>query len=245
MIRGMRPPAWTSSKSTGVFSSKRASSSSDPCTRATPSYGKMSTTSPVAILETSISMGSAPLSSIVLKKMGAIFVPMHTPPVRLLGTLGMSCPMNHWIELVADLREEPVPTTSPTYASGCPFSLSSAICAGASWIPSRGFLSIAVACRGMSGRDQASTAGERSSVLVSPGTLNTVTVIFSGTGARLVNHSASAHDCMTSCAAAFPALAFASTSWKASNIKRVSFSAAAAAADSSGSSRAPTRPSML
>jgi len=47
----------------------------------------------------------------------------------------------------------------------------------------------------MSGRDQASGAGERSSVFVSPGTLNTVTVIFSGSGALELNHSPSAHDC--------------------------------------------------
>ena len=39
---------------------------------------------------------------------------------------------------------------------------------------------MAFACRGMSGRDQASCAGERSSVLVSPGTLNTATVSFAG-----------------------------------------------------------------
>ena len=50
----------------------------------------------------------------------------------------------------------------------------------------------------MSGRLQASGAGERSSVLVSPGTLKTVTVIFSGTLGRLVNHSASAQLCITS-----------------------------------------------
>ena len=63
---------------------------------------------------TGISMGSAPESSMVLKKMGAILLPMHRPPVRLLGTLGMSSPMNHSTLLVADLRLEPVPTTSPT-----------------------------------------------------------------------------------------------------------------------------------
>ena len=132
---------------------------------------------------TSISRGSAPESSIVLKKMGAIFPPTHTPPVRLFGTFGMSSPMNQSTEFVADLRLEPVPTTSPTYASGKPFALSSSICAGASWMPSLGFLSMASAWRGMSGRDHASGAGDRSSVLVSPVTLNTVTVIFSGTGA--------------------------------------------------------------
>ena len=51
-------------------------------------------------------------------------------------------------------------------------------------------------------------AGDRSSVLVSPGTLNTVTVIFFSTSGRLVNHSASAQLCITSLALALPALAF-------------------------------------
>ncbi|MNP67023.1 hypothetical protein D3C76_1628040 [compost metagenome] len=50
----------------------------------------------------------------VLKKMGAILPPRQTPPARLFGTKGMSSPMNQSTELVADLREEPVPTTSPT-----------------------------------------------------------------------------------------------------------------------------------
>ena len=59
-------------------------------------------------------MGSAPASSIVLKKIGAILLPKHTPPKRLFGTNGMSAPVHHNTELVADLREEPVPTTSPT-----------------------------------------------------------------------------------------------------------------------------------
>ena len=54
-------------------------------------------------------------------------------------------------------------------------------------------------CSGMSGRLQASGAGDRSSVLVSPVTLNTVTVIFCGTSGRLVNHSASAQLCTTAC----------------------------------------------
>ena len=43
-------------------------------------------------------------------------------------------------------------------------------------MPGRGFFSMASACSGMSGRVQASGAGDRSSVLVSPVTLNTVTV---------------------------------------------------------------------
>jgi hypothetical protein len=34
--------------------------------------------------------------------------------VTLVRDVGMSSPVNHSTELVADLREEPVPTTSPT-----------------------------------------------------------------------------------------------------------------------------------
>ena len=44
-------------------------------------------------------------------------------------------------------------------------------------------------CTGMSGLDHASGAGDRSSVFVSPGTLNTTTSIFSWTLGLLVNHS--------------------------------------------------------
>ena len=73
-------------------------------------------------------------------------------------------------------------------------------------MPGRAFFSMASACSGMSGRLQASGAGERSSVLVSPVTLNTVTVRLSGTSGREVNHSASAQDCMTALALALPAL---------------------------------------
>ena len=103
-------------------------------------------------------------------------------------------------------------------------------------IPSRSFLSIANACSGMSGRDQASCAGDRSSVLVSPGTLNTVRRISAGTSSRRVNHSASAHERMTAPAFALPAFALSSTSWKASNISSVNFSCSAASAPSSVSS---------
>ena len=63
---------------------------------------------------TSISTGNAPASSIVLKKIGAILEPKHTPPSFLFGMCGSSSPKNQSTELVADLREEPVPTTSPT-----------------------------------------------------------------------------------------------------------------------------------
>ena len=64
--------------------------------------------------ETSTSIGSAPESSWVLKKIGAILPPSVTPPKRLFGTKGMSSPKPQTIELVALLRDEPVPTTSPT-----------------------------------------------------------------------------------------------------------------------------------
>lgn len=139
----------------------------------------------------------AHLSSMVLKNIGAILAPMHTPPVRLFGTFGMSSPMYHRTLFVADFRDEPVPTTSPTYASGCPLRFKSSICARASVMPSRGFFSIASAWRGMSGRLQASGAGDKSSVFVSPDTLKTVMVIFFWTSGRDVNHSAFAHDSIT------------------------------------------------
>ena len=89
----------------------------------------MSITSPMFIFSTSASNTNAPASSMVLKKIGATFEPMHTPPPRLLGTPGKSSPKNHNTELVADLRDEPVPTTSPTNATGYPLLLTSSICA--------------------------------------------------------------------------------------------------------------------
>ena len=127
--------------------------------------------------------------------------------------------MNQSTELVADLREEPVPTTSPTYARGKPFVLSSSSCVigptspgFSGLIPSRSFFSIAKACSGISGRDHASGAGERSSVFVSPVTLNTVTEIFSATAGLFTNHSAFAQDSITCLANSLPAFAFSSTS---------------------------------
>ena len=66
---------------------------------------------------TSASNTNAPASSIVLKKIGATLAPIQIPPPRLLGTPGKSSPKNHKTELVADFREEPVPTTSPTKAT--------------------------------------------------------------------------------------------------------------------------------
>ena len=71
-------------------------------------------TSPELRAVTSHSIGRAPESSAVLKKIGAILPPSTTPPLRLLGTWGMSVPVCQSTELMADLRELPVPTTSPT-----------------------------------------------------------------------------------------------------------------------------------
>ena len=102
--------------------------------------------------------------------------------------------------------------TSPTNAIGKPSSFNSAICFSTSVIPSREFLYIAFAWRGISGLDHASWAGDRSSVLVSPGTFKTVTVKRSSISGRLVNHSASAHDCKTRCACSLPLLARSDTS---------------------------------
>ena len=69
---------------------------------------------------TSHSNASAPESSKVLKKIGAIFPPIHIPACLLFGIKGMSSPICHKRELVADLREDPVPTTSPTKTTGKP-----------------------------------------------------------------------------------------------------------------------------
>ena len=81
-------------------------------------------------------------------------------------------------------------------------------------MPARGFFSMASAWKGMSGRVEASGAGDRSSVLVSPETLKTVRVSEAGTSGREVNHSASAQDWMTPLAVATPLSASTFTSWK-------------------------------
>ncbi|MNN35650.1 hypothetical protein D3C81_1495050 [compost metagenome] len=112
-------------------------------------------------------------------------------------------------------------------------------------VPSRLFFSMASACIGMSGRVVASGAGDRSSVLVSPGTLNTVMVIDAGTSGRFVNHSASAQLCSTDLALALPLSAFSFTSWKASNISSVVFSALPATAPTSASSSSSISGEML
>src|SRR5690606_185888 len=156
-------------------------------------------------------------------KIGATLEPIHTPPPRLFGTPGMSSPKNHSTELVADLREEPVPTTSPTKATGRPLALIASICfigpvtpCSSGVRPSRVILYAARACSGMSGRDQASGAGDRTSVLVSPVTLNKVILMDSATLLRLVNHSALAQDSITALACALPATALSFTSLKLS-----------------------------
>ncbi len=85
------------------------------------------------------------------------------------------------------------------------------------------------ACKGISERVNASDAGDKSSVFVSPGTLYTVTVISSGIGAFAVNHSALAHEVITLVAAAFPSLCSFSTSLNASYTRSVLFKASTAA----------------
>ena len=131
--------------------------------------------------------------------MGATLPPMQTPPALLLGMPGVSSPKYQRTELVADFLDEPVPTTSPTKATGNPVALIASICfsgpvtpGSSGSIPSRAILNMAKAWSGISGRDHASGAGERSSVLVSPVTLKTTILIESGTSSRSVNHSPAA-----------------------------------------------------
>ncbi|EXI66741.1 MAG: hypothetical protein AW08_02324 [Candidatus Accumulibacter adjunctus] len=88
MISGMRPPARTSSRITGVFSCDSAMTPPffSAVTFEVVVSMRSSISSPISICATSISTGSAPASSIVLKKIGAIFEPRQTPPKRLFGT---------------------------------------------------------------------------------------------------------------------------------------------------------------
>ena len=88
----------------------------------------------------------------------------------------------------------------------------------------------------MSGRLQASGAGDRSSVLISPVTLKMLTVMLFATSGREVNHSALAQLCSTAFALALPLPAFSCTSWNWSNISSVFFSASAAVAPTTASS---------
>ncbi len=85
MMRGIRPPARYSSPRFSGLSPKVVSTSPESA-RISPFLKSMVTTSPVFSFETSALMGSAPESSAVLKKIGAMTPPMITPPRRLLGT---------------------------------------------------------------------------------------------------------------------------------------------------------------
>ena len=199
MVSGMRPPARYSSAS--VFgASLKVERTSPASLRISPFVVSTTTTSPVFSFVTSARIGSAPESCAVAKKIGAMTPPMMTPPRFLFGTNGMSSPMAHCTLLQADLREDPVPTTSPTNATWKPWARNSAILARP---PGKRVLPIASAWSGMSGRVDASPAGEKSSVLISPSTLKTFTLICAGTPARFVNHSAFAQESTTFFAAAF------------------------------------------
>ena len=116
IISGIRPPARNSSAI--VFGdSLKVEITSPAALHTSPLTVLMVMMSPSFIFVTSALIGRAPESCAVLKKIGAITPPMMTPAVFLFGTQGMSWPMCHSTELHADLREEPVPTTSPTKAT--------------------------------------------------------------------------------------------------------------------------------
>ena len=112
---------------------------------------------------------------------------MQMPACLLLGMNGISSPMCHNKEFVADFLDDPVPTTSPTKTTGSPDSSSLSIVFIGSL---KVFLSMASAWSGISGLEGASGAGERSSVLISPSTLKTIALITFGSSGLLVNHSA-------------------------------------------------------
>ena len=171
IINGIRPFARTSSRITGVFSSNVDKTSPLSASKIFPLNGSNMISCPIFNLDTSHSTGNAPESSNVLKNIGAIFPPKQNPPSFLLGMHGISSPICQSTELVADFRDEPVPTTSPTKTNGLPFFFKSSIVSSGLSIPSLVILYIANACNGISGLDQASVAGDKSSVLISPGTL--------------------------------------------------------------------------
>ena len=171
MINGILPLALTSSRMTLVFNSNVVITSFVFASNTRPLCGSRMISWPISISETSNSIGKAPESSKVLKKIGAIFPPKQNPPSFLLGIQGISSPMCHKTEFVADFLDDPVPTTSPTKTNGLPFSFNSSIVSSGLSIPSLGILNMASACSGISGLDQASVAGDRSSVFISPGTL--------------------------------------------------------------------------
>src|SRR5512133_1591954 len=186
MINGIRPPARNSSGTVlGLIVSLERTFLPFSSVM-TPFLVSITITSPVFMPVTSAFSGRAPESWAVLKKIGAITPPMITPAVFLLGTQGISSPIAQRTELQADLREEPVPTTSPTKATWKPSLRNLAMVARPSL---KRVLPMARACSGISGRLQASPAGEKSSVLISPSTLKTLTLMVSGTPLREVNHS--------------------------------------------------------
>ena len=119
IMSGILPPARTSSRIVGGLCSNEASVFPDRSQMILSLIFKM-ISSPLFRFETSHSIGNAPESSAVLKKIGAILLPNTYPPVCLLGINGISFPICHCNELIADFLDEPVPTTSPTYAKGLP-----------------------------------------------------------------------------------------------------------------------------
>ena len=120
MISGILPPARISSVIVTGLRVKVATTL--PFLLISPLFVLISIISPSFNSLTSATIGSAPLSSQVLKKIGAITLPITIPPLFLLGINGISFPKCHIIELHADLRLLPVPTTSPTYATTALFS---------------------------------------------------------------------------------------------------------------------------
>ena len=69
--------------------------------------------------------------------------PKQYPPSFLLGMQGISSPICHKTEFVADFLEDPVPTTSPTKTKGFPFSFNFSIVPSGSSRPVLGILNIA------------------------------------------------------------------------------------------------------
>ena len=143
IINGIRPLALTSSRRTSVFNSNVEITSFEFASKTFPLCGSSIISWPISISETSNSIGKAPESSRVLKNIGAIFPPKQKPPSFLFGMHGISSPICHKTEFVADFLEEPVPTTSPTKTSGLPFSFNSSIVSKGLSKPSLGILNIA------------------------------------------------------------------------------------------------------
>ena len=71
---------------------------------------------------------------------------------------------------------------------------------------------MAFACNGISGLDQASCAGDKSSVFVSPSTLKTNALISFGNGGFFKNQSPFAQDSINFIAALLPDFTFSLTS---------------------------------